>query len=223
MRLPDGFEPTQHAGLIAYAELLGRWNKKINLVGRQDIDNLWPRHIADALFLYSCLPTIEKAPWLLDVGTGGGLPGMVLAIVDRDRNYLLVDRSERKVRFLNQVVAELELPNVRTLCGDFSQTLSTEAVAPPADPAQPIPAEFPVVCARAVAPPDRLWGDVEHLLSAGGELLVACGPQSRQQLPAGVDVEWWPDANSRGAHGATGERGTVRLRRYDQTRHTSDA
>ena len=197
---------------MAYAELLGRWNKKVNLVGRQDIDNLWPRHIEDALFLYSCLPGIEKAPWLLDVGTGGGLPGMVLGIVDSERNYLLLDRSERKVRFLNQVIAELELGNVRTLCGDFSQALALELAEPGPTARQPIPAEFSAVCARAVAPPDRLWAQVEHLLSADGELLVACGPQTRQQLPCGVDVEWWPDNRSNRAQGS-GERGTVRLRR----------
>ena len=122
--------PQQHDGLRAYADLLQRWNTKVNLVGRRDISNLWERHIEDALFLYQCLPPLNVAPWLLDVGTGGGLPGMVMAILDHkpgadkpedQRNYVLADRSERKVRFLNHVVAELKLTNVRTLCGDFSR------------------------------------------------------------------------------------------------------
>lgn len=154
---------------------------------------------------------------MLDVGTGGGLPGMVLGIVDSGRNYLLLDRSERKVRFLNQVIAELELANVHTLCGDFSKTLELDQAVPAAAPDRPIPAEFAAVCARAVAPPDVLWNQVEHLLAANGELLVACGPQTREQIPANVDVEWWPDDSSPEAHGGSETRGTVRLQRRRST------
>ena len=152
--MPDGFAAQDHPGLVSYAALLGQWNKKINLVGREDMAQLWPRHIEDALFLYHCLPTVERASWLLDVGTGGGLPGMVLGIVDSSRNYVLLDRSERKIRFLNQVVAELKLTNVFPVCGDFLKPLSAE-----------FPDVFNVICARAVAPPDKLWSQVNHLLS----------------------------------------------------------
>lgn len=193
--MPDGFAGQDHPGLVSYAALLGQWNKKINLVGREDMAQLWPRHIEDALFLYRCLPTVERASWLLDVGTGGGLPGMVLGIVDSSRNYVLLDRSERKIRFLNQVVAELKLTNVFPVCGDFLKPLSAE-----------FPDVFNVICARAVAPPDKLWSQVNHLLSHNGELLVACGPQTRQQLPTGVDVEWWPDTKG------DGQRGVIQLR-----------
>jgi len=205
--LPGDFAPMSHAGLIAYVSLLERWNEKINLVGRQDIANLWPRHIEDALFLYRCLPKAEVAPWILDVGTGGGLPGMVLAILDSDpsrlRNYVLLDRSERKIRFLAQVVAQLKLANVFPICGDFSQPLSS---ATSAISAGQTPAQFQAICARAVAPPETLWKAVNHLLAPEGELLVACGPQTREQLPAGVDVEWWPDGEN-----LASQRGVVRL------------
>ena len=102
---------------------------------------------------------------------------MVLGIVDNKRNYVLLDRSERKIRFLNQVVAELELTNVFPVCADFLEPLSAE-----------LPDVFNAICSRAVAPPDKLWGQINHLLSKKGELLVACGPQTRQQLPTGVDV-----------------------------------
>lgn len=186
-------------------------------MGRRDIGNLWSRHIEDALFLYRCLPQVEKAPWLLDVGTGGGLPGMVLGIVDSGRNYLLLDRSERKVRFLNQVIAELELANVHTLCGDFSRNLELNQAVPAAANDRPIPTEFALVCARAVAPPDLLWNQVKHLLAPEGELLVACGPQTREQLPANVDVEWWPDDSSPALDGGSETRGTVQLRRRRST------
>lgn len=215
-RLPADFVAKDHAGLRAFAELLIRWNAKINLVGRQDIQNLWPRHIEDSLFLYQCLPSIDQAPWVLDAGTGGGLPGMVLAILDahvdvvagteattvNPRNYLLIDRSERKIRFLNQVVGQLKLPNVLTLCGDFTAPLAPSMGA---NRDLVMPEEFGAICARAVAPPETLWANLKHLLNPNGELLVACGPQTREQLPLGVDVEWLPD------RGAAGDRGVVRL------------
>lgn len=198
-RLPGDFVATDHAGLNAYAALLTRWNEKINLVGRQDIANLWPRHIEDALFLLRCLPPRESAPWVLDVGTGGGLPGMVLAIVDSQRNYVLFDRSERKIRFLNQVIAQLKLTNVHTLCGDFTKPVdAAQTLVAKGSGEQQIPDQFNAICARAVAPPVSLWTSVTHLLAAKGELLVACGPQTRDQLPSGVDVEWWPDKGDRG-------------------------
>ena len=85
-RLPADFLAEQHPALQAYAELLTRWNARFNMVGRNDMGNLWSRHINDALFLYQCLPepAARDTQWVLDVGTGAGLPGMVLAILAAD-------------------------------------------------------------------------------------------------------------------------------------------
>lgn len=199
--------------MVAYAALLKRWNNKMNLVGRQDIDRLWPRHIEDSLFLYRCLPVSTPASWVLDVGSGGGLPGMVLAIADSitrtdepDRKFVLFDRSDRKVRFLTQVVAELKLNNVIPVSGDYTQPMNaaTSGLLPTGGLSSALPDQFPVICARAVAPPDELWDNLQHLLADNGELLVACGPQTREQLPSGVRVEWFENQASEG-------RGVVRL------------
>lgn len=208
--MPAGFVPQSDAGLQGYAQLLMRWNDKINLVGRQDIERLWPRHIEDSLFLYRCLPAAVDDGWVLDVGSGGGLPGMVLALADnanstgakQPRKFVLLDRSERKVRFLTQVVAQLQLANVIPLQGDFTKPL-VEAQSSVLDVAA-LPNQFAVICARAVAPPVELWDNLQHLLTDNGELLVACGPQTKQQLPPGVRVEWFENQ-------ASGGRGVVRL------------
>jgi len=223
--LPAGFDPQDDPGLAGFAALLARWNDKINLVGRQDIERLWPRHIEDSLFLYRCLPQPDVSSWVLDVGSGGGLPGMVLALADsvhrhnssaanstvasapqdnerQRRKFVLLDRSERKVRFLTQVVAQLKLNNVIPLQGDFTRPLA-EASSSVSDVAV-LPKRFAVICARAVAPPVQLWDNLQHLLADNGELLVACGPQTKQQLPPGVRVEWFANQASEG-------RGVVRL------------
>ena len=171
---------------------------------------MWPRHIEDSLFLYGCLPELVDGGWVLDVGSGGGLPGMVLALADKanngnaepSRKFVLLDRSERKVRFLTQVVAQLQLDNAIPLQGDFTKPL-TEANSSVLDVAA-LPKRFTVICARAVAPPHTLWDNLQHLLTDNGELLVACGPQTKQQLPSGVRVEWFENQASEG-------RGVVRL------------
>ena len=212
--LPAGFIPQDDPGLAEFAALLRRWNGKINLVGRQDIDRLWPRHIEDSLFLYKCLPQPKASPWVLDVGSGGGLPGMVLALTDRavdragdtiehrPRKFVLLDRSERKVRFLTQVVAQVKLSNAIPLQGDFTSELA--AASSDLSDVAALPEQFAVICARAVAPPVQLWDNLQHLLADNGELLVACGPQTKQQLPSGVRVEWFENQASEG-------RGVVRL------------
>jgi len=218
--LPAGFIARNDAGLLGFADLLTHWNKKTNLVGRQDIERLWPRHIEDSLFLYECLPQPEAGNWVLDVGSGGGLPGMVLALADRAsadtlaadgrndaviqqrRKFVLLDRSARKVRFLTQVVAQLKLGNVIPVHGDFTRPLA-EANSSVSEVAL-LPKQFAVICARAVAPPVELWDNLQHLLAENGELLVACGPQTKQQLPRGVRVEWFANQASEG-------RGVVRL------------
>ena len=232
--LPTGFDPRNNLKLLAYAALLKRWNQKMNLVGRADIDRLWPRHIEDSLFLYSCLPAPSQYSWVLDVGSGGGLPGMVLAIADvaaddsqseecadeQTRRFVLLDRSDRKVRFLTQVVAQLKLRNVVPVSGDFTRPIAeaTSILTPTSSAASgggghesdnnAIPDRFGVICARAVAPPDELWDNLQHLLVDKGELLVACGPQTREQLPLGVQVEWYENQASEG-------RGVVRLFRNE--------
>ena len=185
----------------------------MNLVGRQDIDRLWPRHIEDSLFLYKCLPARTPVSWVLDVGSGGGLPGMVLAIADSigvtgepDRKFVLFDRSDRKIRFLTQVVAELKLNNVIPVSGDYTQPMAAAktGLMPSSGSNGALPDQFAVICARAVAPPAELWDNLQHLLAENGELLVACGPQTREQLPRGVRVEWFENQASEG-------RGVVRL------------
>lgn len=137
---------------------------------------------------------------------------MVLALADvastpdstSPRKFVLFDRSDRKVRFLTQVVAELQLSNVVPVSGDFTKPMAQANGGVAA--LDTLPERFSVICARAVAPPAELWDNLQHLLPENGELLVACGPQTREQLPPGVQVEWFENQASEG-------RGVVRLGR----------
>lgn len=112
----------QSEKLIRYVSLLERWNARFNLVSRRDIGRVWPRHVLDSL---SVAPLIAQASSgrvqrALDVGTGAGLPGIPLAIADPAVEWLLVDRNQRKIRFLETVVRELGLDNVQARALDLN-------------------------------------------------------------------------------------------------------
>ena len=95
--------------LDRFANLIEKWNKGMNLVSRQDIQRLVPRHLLDSL---AAVPHIESNT-LLDVGTGPGLPGIVLAIAKPKVAVTLWERMTRRVRFLQLVCRELGLSNVQ--------------------------------------------------------------------------------------------------------------
>ena len=105
-------DPTSITRLLNYTRLLERWNGAFNLVSRKDIDRLVARHLLDSL---SVLPLL-RGPRVMDLGSGAGLPGIPLAIACPDLSFTLVDRSDRKARFLTQVIGELDLSNVFVYC-----------------------------------------------------------------------------------------------------------
>ena len=107
---PDLKEETW-AGLKDYCELLRDWNAKINLVSRKDTDRLELKHLAHCLTITKFLRLMPKAR-LLDVGTGGGLPGIPLAICYPQARFTLLDSIGKKVMVVEDMVSKLNLENV---------------------------------------------------------------------------------------------------------------
>ncbi len=140
--------------LVSYTRLLERWNKAFNLVSRKDMDRLVARHLLDSL---SVLPWLE-GPRVMDLGTGAGLPGIPLAIVRSELSFTLVDRNNRKIRFLTQVIGELNLANVLVCCENAQAGDKLE--------------KFSTVTARAVAPAIKVWRLVRDRLEVGGRLIL---------------------------------------------------
>ena len=99
------------AGLKEYCELLRDWNAKINLVSRKDTDRLELKHLAHCLTITKFLRLMPKAR-LLDVGTGGGLPGIPLAICYPQARFTLLDSIGKKVMVMEDMVNKLNLENV---------------------------------------------------------------------------------------------------------------
>lgn len=121
-----------------YVDLLTKWNSKINLISKASRDAIWHRHIEDSAQL--CRISVVKDPTWLDVGSGGGLPGLVIAIILKDQELLgrmtLVESDLRKATFLREVVRLLDLPvkviseRIETLQPHNADVISARALAP---------------------------------------------------------------------------------------------
>jgi len=144
--------------LEKFAELLTKWNQTINLVGKGTIPDLFERHIADSLQLFRHAPAFRT--WV-DLGSGGGLPGLVIAIQVKhtapDRQVVLIESDQRKCAFLRTVIREL--------------SLNASVISKRIEDVEPMKAD--VVSARALAElPLLLRYCDRHLVSHGTALLL---------------------------------------------------
>ena len=98
--------------LMAYLQAFVKWNKAYNLSAIRNPEEMVERHLLDSLVLVPLLENALPSQRLIDVGTGGGLPGIPLSIVFSDKEFVLLDSNGKKTRFLFQVKTELGLSNV---------------------------------------------------------------------------------------------------------------
>lgn len=150
--------------LLDYAALLGKWNRTYQLTALRDPALTVSHHLLDSLAI---LPFVRGAS-LLDVGSGGGMPGMPLAIARPDLHVVLLDSSSKKTAFLQQAAIELGLANIAVHCG------RVEAYQPPSG--------FAVITARAFSDLGALVKLSRHLLAAGGSWLAMKGVYPYEQL-----------------------------------------
>ena len=165
--LPVSRETT--ARLDAFVALFLRWNARINLTAERDAATIRDRHLADGLQLLPLLPA-GAAP-AADLGTGGGFPGLVLAIADAARPWHLVESDRRKAAFLATAAGELSLPHVRV------HAERIEAVTLP---------PLAVVTARALAPLPILLAHAARLLAPDGVALFPKGRTAGDELTAAL-------------------------------------
>lgn len=161
--------------LAGWFDLHARWARAFNLTGTRDGTQLVDLHLADCAALVPLLPGGR----LLDLGSGAGLPGLIIALLEPDRELVLLDSASKRTRFLEQVVLELGVRNVRVV------TARIEAWRPAAQ--QPLAG----VLVRAVAPLARLVSWTRTLLEDGTPLLAMKGPAWRAEaeaLPEGFRV-----------------------------------
>ncbi|MEO8346483.1 MAG: 16S rRNA (guanine(527)-N(7))-methyltransferase RsmG [Betaproteobacteria bacterium] len=142
--------------LAAYLALLAKWNKTYNLTAIRDPQRMVTHHLLDALAVVPHLPTIAGVR-ILDVGSGGGVPGIPLAIARPDAHVVLVDSNHKKAAFLMQAAIELGLANVETHAvriEDYAPTAPFDIVISRAFSDL---AAFATASARHLAPDGRMF------------------------------------------------------------------
>jgi 16S rRNA (guanine527-N7)-methyltransferase len=148
--------------LLDYQALLERWNATYNLTAVRDPAEMITRHLLDSLAI---LPYVQGGT-LADLGTGPGLPGIVLAIAAPGREILLVDSNGKKVRFLREAIRALKLDGVRAVQSRVED----------------VQGQFDCITARAFASFADMLGWGGHLLAPGGIWLAMKGKQSEDEL-----------------------------------------
>lgn len=161
--------------LTVFEMLIRRWNRTINLVSRASLEDLWVRHIEDSAQAFDHCPPHART-WV-DLGSGSGLPGIVVAILALERKpdlrVTLVESDLRKATFLRQTVRELSLP---------TDVLSQRIESLPARRAD-------VVSARALAPLRALLGMADTHLDAGGTAIFLKGERFAEEI-ADARKDW---------------------------------
>jgi 16S rRNA (guanine527-N7)-methyltransferase len=195
MRLPD--DPTRVQQWLDYLRLLERWNQTYNLTAIRQPAEMLTRHLLDSLAMAEYWSEQELA----DMGSGAGLPGLPLAILQPERRVVLIESNGKKSRFLREVKRNLGLAGVEVV------EQRAEAYAPAA--------KLAAATARAVAPLSALAGWCAHWLAPAGRLLAMKGPGYGAELdaiPEGFRLE---EVRPLSVPGLDGERVLVVLRHAD--------
>lgn len=157
----DDFTPEQYKQLEMLEELYKEWNEKINVISRKDIDTLYERHVLHSLALAVICP-FDKGAQVVDIGTGGGFPGIPLAIFFPEVQFVLTDSIGKKIKVVQEVANAIGLKNVEayhTRVEDLKGRTFDYAVS------------------RAVAPLGELWKWVNKMIRQG---------QKGEELPNGL-------------------------------------
>jgi 16S rRNA (guanine527-N7)-methyltransferase len=152
-------------GVVRYAELLRDQGELRGLIGPREVPRIWERHILNSAAVTQYLPTEGS---VADIGSGAGLPGVVLAVMRPELEVILVEPMERRTTWLSEVVSELELTNVQVKRGraeEFHDAFEVDAVT-----------------SRAVAPLSKLVRMSMPLVRVGGEMVILKGRNVAQEI-----------------------------------------
>jgi 16S rRNA (guanine527-N7)-methyltransferase len=191
-----GLDPAQHPceQYLSYLGLLQHWNKAYNLSGIRAPQRMLSYHVLDSVAL---LPHLHGR-FCLDVGSGAGLPGLILAMARPDTRWVLLDSNGKKVRFLNHCVRELDMGNVEVVQARIESWESG--------------AHFDTIVSRAFGPLANFYTAVARLLAPDGVVLAMKGPKPEAEVTAELAARAQTETIALRVPGVDGGRTVVRMR-----------
>ena len=162
-----GFEndPLSIEKLEIYLATLKKWNRVYNLTAIDEDSEIIVKHFLDSLSVNQYIQNSER---ILDVGTGAGFPGLILALFNSDKSFVLVDGVSKKISFLQEMIGKLNLKNVIAVHTKVEQY--NEAV------------QFDIIISRAFADIKKMTKLTSHLIKDGGKFIAMKGPDVMSEL-----------------------------------------
>ena len=162
-----GFEndPLLIEKLEIYLATLKKWNKVYNLTAINEDSEIIVKHFLDSLSVNQYIQNSER---ILDVGTGAGFPGLILALFNPEKSFVLVDGVSKKISFLQEMIGKLNLKNVIAVHTKVEQYNVAE--------------QFDIIISRAFADIKKMTKLTSHLIKDGGKFIAMKGPDVMSEL-----------------------------------------
>lgn len=159
--------------LKSFSEILTEENKKINLISRKDIESIFEHHILHSLMVAK-LFRFNKNDTIIDIGTGGGLPGIPLAIYFNENKFTLIDSINKKINVLKMIAKKLNLNNVEIEC------IRSENIKK----------NFNIIIGRGVTNINAFYNINKHILKENGRMLYLNGINDKIDETAQISVKY---------------------------------
>ncbi|KAJ49561.1 16S rRNA (guanine527-N7)-methyltransferase [Clostridium tetanomorphum] len=168
------FDEGKYNRFIKYKDLIKEWNEKINLTAITEDEAIIKKHFIDSIKIYKFSP-LKECKKVIDIGTGAGFPGIPMKIVDENKEFTLLDSLNKRIKFLDEVISQLQINNINTLHGraeDFSKKDEYRE-------------KFDAVVSRAVANIAVLSEFCIPYVKVGGYFVAMKGPSVEEEIKEG--------------------------------------
>lgn len=156
---------------IVYKELIKEWNQKINLTAITEDEEIIKKHFIDSIKIFECTYA-KEAKSIIDIGTGGGFPGIPMKIVNPDSKMVLLDSLNKRINFLNLVISQINLSNIETIHGRAEDFARDEKYRE----------KFDLAVSRAVANTAVLLELCLPYVKVGGYFIALKGPAIEEEI-----------------------------------------